>query len=121
MTKTVFLTSISVCLAGCALLYASFLRTESNSSVLLANVEALSQEGDATSNLWTRVDKDCTYTFTARANAEIKVKIAGANIITLRADASGNAQYTIKDGKTHCSANGNEQCEARYCQQLSAL
>jgi len=60
---------------------------------------------------WCRTDSDCVYTITGKAGAD--VYILGMYIGKI--DAKGKLIYEVKDGKTHCTAGGKEQCEARYC------
>ena len=65
-------------------------------------------EGEGT--LWTINDQDCVYKITGKANAE--VKFLG---ITIKLNAKGEAEYVYSGGKTHCIAEGNEQCRAISC------
>ena len=80
---------------------------------MLANVEALTRD-ESTSSLWFREDKDCVYTYTGSANKSISISI-GSQVISGKFDQNGVFTYTVKDGKTHCTAGGHEQCSARYC------
>jgi hypothetical protein len=79
----------------------------------LQNLEAFTEESSSEGGgtHWIRNDQDCVYTFTTAANAEITI-LGG---IKIKANASGIATYTVTNGKTHCTVNGQEQCTARYC------
>jgi hypothetical protein len=77
----------------------------------LANVTTLANAESSSSELWNRNDEDCVYTFSGQAHAEITI----FGTIKIKLDGNGEATYTVSAGKTHCSANGNEQCTARYC------
>ena len=85
----------------------------------LADVENpnLGEEGGGDGTLWTRLDGDCTYTFTGEAGSIINFKILGVPFsVTIGVD--GTASYTYPGGKTNCTAGGQEQCMARYCPPL---
>lgn len=84
------------------------------------NIEALADPAE-NDELWHREDKDCVYTITGKAGGKIQVKIAGVGIVNLTIGADGTASYTYSGGKTICTAGGNQQCESRYCPQLSFL
>ena len=96
------------------------------SDLALKNVLALAQienpgsgeEGGGDGTLWTRLDGDCTYTFTGKAGSIINFKILGIPFsVTIGAD--GTASYTYPGGRTNCTEGGQEQCIARYCPPLS--
>lgn len=84
------------------------------------NVEALADPAGV-NTLWHRDDQDCVYTVTGKAGGTIKVKIVGIGIVNLTLGADGSASYTYPGGKTICTAGGNQQCESRYCPQLSFM
>ncbi len=81
-------------------------------NVLLANVEALANPENEGG--WFREDKDCEYTFTGQKNTSFSLTI-GSNVISGKYDNDGQYVYKVKDGKTHCTSGGHEQCTARYC------
>ncbi len=90
-------------------------KTTSKESLVLANIEALSEE--ESTQLWTREDYDCVYEFSGKVGSYVSFNI-GASTLTIRIGADGTATYTYPDGKTRCIAGGNEQCTARYCPPL---
>lgn len=93
------------------------LQSDKMNGLMLANVEALAtpENGQV---LWDRMDKDCLYTITGGAGAQVPITLLGVTVITLTLDAKGEASYTYYGGKTECSAGGNQQCTARYCPPL---
>jgi hypothetical protein len=90
----------------------------SDSDVTLKNIEALSEESNNQTQLWIREDEDCIHTFTGAINATITVSLFGIPT-KIKLDGNGKFEYKYGNGKTTCTANGQEQCEARYCPSLN--
>lgn len=91
-----------------------FFHSEDENSLLLQNVEALTQNEVFLG--MTRIAEDCEYVYTGQSNSTITVVIGGQKVgVTL--DKSGNGSYVIKDGQIRCigNGNGNEACIPQNC------
>jgi hypothetical protein len=99
------------------------LKSEGISKSIMADIVALAdnenpgsgENGGNGTMLWKREDGDCVYTFTGDVGT--KITIFGRTIITI--GANGTASYTYGGGKTECTADGQQQCTARYCPPIS--
>ncbi len=100
---------VVICIALVGILFNDF---QVSNNVLLANIEALANP--ETEGGWFREDKDCEYTFTGQKNTSFSLTV-GSSVISGKYDNDGKYVYTVKDGKTHCTSGGHEQCTARYC------
>lgn len=86
----------------------------SDDAMLMLNVEALTQDGEAT-GYSTILAQDCVQTIHGEPNSSVTIVLPGGISITLQTDSSGNASYTVKNGKRDCLGNGNLSCTQLSC------
>lgn len=87
--------------------------------ILEENIEALTRpEVNNDDKLWFRKDEDCVYTITGKIGSVVNIKVGSLGSISIKIGADGKGTYIYSGGKTNCTANGNELCEARYCPNL---
>ena len=127
MKKRIVKTTLAVAVvaASAAIGYASYTQYQNkqlaySNPLIEENINALAEPTGETV-LWKRTDYNCTYTVKGKAGGSIKVKIVGVGVVELTIGADGTASYTYPDGKTICESEGKQQCESRYCPQLSFM
>jgi hypothetical protein len=113
--KNIFLSIALVCVALVTTLSINSKANKHINPLVFANIEALSE--NESTQLWIRKDYDCEYKFSGKVGSYVSFTL-GASTLTIRIGADGTATYTYPDGKTTCTAGGNEQCTARYCPPL---
>jgi len=88
-------------------------RVNSEDSMLIANVEALSEDGETT-GYETRNTADCTYEAHGAPGTQVTIEMHG-NSVTLTTDSLGFAYYVVCDGQVKCSGQGSIACIPQNC------
>ena len=98
------------------------------SSLLMQNVEALSQGGDNPPDGYVWVDSkqtyDCTYKLTLNGEGKIKISIGNhGSLVTLSGDANATITYTIPSARVDCygSEKKNVLCMPKECPTYSII